>query len=366
MPSADTCKVEQLPAERLRNGEVVARCRLRSGAWQLELITLGAAITRIEVPDREGRTVNVVLAHARLADDGAGREYFGAIVGRLANRLRSGLLPLDGATHQLATNDGAHHLHGGLQGFDKRVWRIVDLARGSGRAEATLEHVSAAGEEGYPGTLRAQARYTLSETGCVELRIEARTDATTVANLTSHGYFNLRGSGHVLAHQLQLDADRYCVVDRDLLPTGELRLVAGTPFDFREPKPVGRDLGARDPQLLLAGGYDHCLVLTQGEHAITKVDAAAPTLRRAGALTDPESGRCMELWTDQPGVQLYTGNFLDGAATGGDGRRYGRHAGLCLETQRFPDAPHHPSFPSVVLRPGDVYSSTTQWRFTTG
>jgi aldose 1-epimerase len=343
--------------------EPIERFRLQAGRTVLECISLGAAITRLDVADRSGQLTNVVLDHANLERYAQGREYFGAVVGRLANRLRDAQLPLDGALHWLTTNDGVHHLHGGVTGFDKRLWRPRDVGVDQGRACATFEYVSPDGEQGYPGELHARVRYAVADDGTVEIALSAISDRATVVNLTNHSYFNLAGHGTVLDHKLQVDAERFCVVDAELLPTGELRSVAGTPFDFRSAKRIGQDLAADDPQLRLAGGYDHCLVLTPPEAAPTVAVTGAAELRRACVLTEPASGRSLEVWTDQPGVQLYSGNFLDGRCLSSDGRRFDRHAGLCLETQRLPDAPHHPAFPSVVLRPGETYRSTTLWRF---
>jgi aldose 1-epimerase len=333
--------------------------RLRAGSITLEFIALGATITRLEVPDRDGRCANVVLGPARLADYGATRDYFGAIVGRLANRLRAGELPLNGNLYQLSCNDGRHHLHGGAAGFDRRVWRLVETSEDEYTASARLEYQSPDGEEGYPGTLRAAVRYSVTAGGCVDVLLTAQAEQPTVVNLTNHSYFNLIGEGEadVLRHELMIAADRFCAVDDELIPTGELRPVAGTAFDFRSLRRIGQDIGSADAQLQVARGYDHCMVLSHAHRA------GEPGL--ACVLFEPSRGRRLEVWTDQPAVQFYSGNFLDGTVTGRSGRPYGRHAGLCLETQKLPDAPHHPAFPPVTLSSGESYVATTRWRFST-
>lgn len=350
------CTVEL--AERVQGPQgTLERHRLRAGPFTAEVGTLGATLLRLELPGRDGRPANVVLGHARLQSYLQGREYFGASVGRLANRLAQGWLRLGDGEYRLTCNDGRNHLHGGTVGFDRRRWEVCDGAGGE-RARLVLELTSPDGDQGYPGELRVRATYELDPDG--ELRIEyaATTDAPTVVNLTNHAYFNLsgEGSGDVLAHELTTVADRYCVVDEELVPTGELRSVTGTPFDFRAPTPLGRRIGDPDPQLHLAGGYDHCLVFAAAP-------APAPALRHVCTLDDPRSGRRLEIRTDRPGVQLYTGNFLDGSVVGPGGQPYRRHGAVCLETQALADAPNHPHFPSVELRPGERYVARTAWRF---
>ena len=319
------------------------------------MLTLGATIARLDVPDRHGRLANVVLGHADASRYARGREYFGAVVGRLANRLAYGRLQIDTGSYQLSCNDGPHHLHGGWVGFDKQLWQ-VDRATGGEAAALALSFVSRDGEEGYPGTVTAITTYTLSSDGALRIELEATTDAPTVVNLTNHSYFNLAGeaSGDVLTHRLQIDADAFLAVDETLIPTGERRLVGGTPFDFREPRAIGEQLRQRDEQLDIARGFDHCCVLHPGPRA---------TPGFACRLVDPHSQRSLEVWTDRPGVQFYSGNFLDGSSIGPGDVAYGRHAGLCLETQHFPDAPHHASFPSVRLLPGETYRAVTILRF---
>lgn len=350
------CRVENVEQLHASDGAVIERHRLRAGPFVVEIGTLGATVLRVDLPGRDGRTSNVVLGHARLQAYEQGRDYFGASVGRLANRLAHGRLRLGAESYQLTCNDGPHHLHGGTLGFDRRPWAVHGSAEGAS-ARIALELRSPDGDQGYPGALHASATYELDPDG--ELRIEyaATADAPTVVSLTNHAYFNLAGEGwgDVLDHELTIAADRYCVVDESLIPTGELRPVAGTPFDFRAPTPLGRRIQDPDPQLRIAGGYDHCLVLEGAQ------DATA--LRHACTLDDPRSGRRLEIRTDRPGVQLYSGNFLDGSVVGPGGRPYRRHGAVCLETQALPDAPNHPHFPSVELRPGERYRARTSWRF---
>jgi aldose 1-epimerase len=264
---------------------------------------------------------------------------------------------LDGHEHRLATNDGANHLHGGRRGFDRRTWTVVET-RGGEAAVARFQLTSADREEGYPGQLTATVTYTLAPDDTLRIDYEATTSTTTVVNLTQHSYFNLAGeaAGDALAHEIEISADEVCAIDRGLIPTGELRTVAGTPFDLRESRSIASALSQTDPQLRVAGGFDHCFALRGWRDG-------RGSLRRACTLTDPRSGRRLRVDTDQPGVQFYSGNFLDGTALGPAGRAYGRHAGVCLETQHFPDAPNRPEFPSIVLRPGERYATATVLRF---
>lgn len=341
-------------------GQGIERFRLRAGACAMEVIDAGCAITRLSVPDRSGAQHNVVLGYADLREYlGARREYFGAIVGRVANRIAHGQFDLAGRRHSLARNDGPHHLHGGRIGFDRRTWGVVEAAADEATARIVFERRSDDGEEGYPGTLDVRVSYTLAAPGELRLEYHATTTSTTLVNLTNHTYFNLGGAddgGDVLQHELQIEADAFCAVDAGLIPTGELRPVQGTPFEFRRSAPIGDRLGAAHEQLEHAGGYDHCFVLRPAT-------PAGAELRPACVLDEPRSGRRLRVWTDRPGMQFYSGNFLDGTAVGPGGVRYRRHAGLCLETQAFPDAPHHPGFPSIVLEPGQQYRAVTVWRF---
>ena len=352
------CEVSRLEDETL-DGTGVERFRLRAGSIALECLGLGCAITRLEVPDRNGRVDNVVLGYRDAQDYGADdhREYFGVVVGRVANRIGSARFTLDGQEHRLPTNDGANHLHGGRCGFDRRPWSVVEIGNGEA-ASVRFRRVSPDREEGYPGQLTATVTYTLTPDDTLRIDYEATTTETTIVNLTQHSYFNLagEGSGDVLEHEIQIDADEVCAVDRGLIPTGELRRVGGTPFDLRDARTIASALLQTDPQLRIAGGFDHCFALRGWRDA-------SRTPRPACTLTDPRSGRRLRVDTDQPGVQFYTGNFLDGTAVGPTGRAYLRHSGVCLETQHFPDAPNRPEFPSIVLRAGERYATATVLRF---
>jgi aldose 1-epimerase len=323
---------------------------------EVRIITYGAAITSLKTPDRAGHFKNIVLGFDALEPYLAGVPYFGATVGRYANRIADGRFLLDGKTYSLPRNDGPNSLHGGAKGFDKRVWSAAPSQSPQGPA-LTLTHVSADGEEGYPGTLTAHVTYTLGDDDTLAIAFQATTTAPTPVNLANHAYFNLTGdpARAILDHVLTIDADRFTPVNATLIPTGELRGVAGSPFDFRKPTAIGARIEAADEQLRLGHGYDHNWVLE-------KPQAGAMTL--AAVLSDPESGRALELRTTQPGLQFYSGNFLDGKPAG-KGTVFVHRTGLCLETQHFPDSPNEPSFPSTILRPGETYSEKTVLAFKT-
>ena len=280
------------------------------------------------------------------------------VVGRYGNRIANGRFTLDGRTYALATNNGPNHLHGGLKGFDKVVWVAEGFERG-GSVGVTYRHVSPDGDEGYPGRVEVRVSYTLSPSNELAVDYEATTDRPTPINLTQHSYFNLAGdaSGDVLGHQLTIDADRFTPVDATLIPTGELAPVAGTPFDFRQPTTIGARIAADHPQLKTGNGYDHNFVLNGWS------PGSSQALHHAARAVDPGSGRTLDVATTEPGVQFYSGNFLDGTVVGKSGRAYGRRHGFCLETQHFPDSPNHPAFPSTILRPGDTYRSRTVFTF---
>ena len=341
----------------LDDGTVIEAVTLtNANGVSARVMTLGAVLQSLEVPDREGRSADIVLGYDTPAEYLANPQYFGATVGRYANRIAAGKFTLDGKGYTLATNDGPNHLHGGPLGFDKRVWRIVSVESGPS-ASVTLGYRSPDGEEGYPGNLDVTATYTLDEQNQLTIEYRATTDAPTIVNVTNHSYFNLGGaSGHetALDHVLTLHADRFTPVDKTLIPTGEVRPVAGTPFDFRQPTAIGarvRDAG--DEQLRIGLGYDHNFV----------VDGEAGALRPAVRLEDPQSGRVMELLTTAPGVQFYSGNFLDATAIGKGGQMYRQGDGLCFEPQVFPDSPNQESFPSSRLDPGQTYRNTMVLRF---
>jgi aldose 1-epimerase len=322
---------------------------------EVRAISYGGIIVSLRTPDRDGHLDDIVLGYDSL--DGYvtnNSPYMGAIIGRYGNRIASGRFELDGQTHALATNDGPNHLHGGVRGFDKVVWSIDPRPDGPGVGVA-FTRVSPAGEEGYPGALTSQVVYTLTDDNALTVEYRATTDAPTHVNLTQHSYFNLAGQGarDILAHELQIDADRYTPVDETLIPTGELADVTGTPFDFRRPAAIGARIDADDVQIARGRGYDHNFVLRR----------SGDGLERAARVVDPSTGRTLEIATTEPGIQFYSGNFLDGSITGKAGRAYRHRYGFCLETQHYPDSPNQPSFPSTVLRPGEEYATTTVFRF---
>jgi aldose 1-epimerase len=335
----------------LADGTEVSSWSLENGGTRLKVLDYGGIVQSLEIPDRHGRYANVSLGFDDIGDYVAGSPYFGALIGRFGNRVAKGRFTLDGVGHQLPVNDGDNSLHGGTEGFDRRLWQVEPFTDGPD-VGLRLRLTSADGEMGYPGTLRVKVTYTLTGDGDWRIDYEATTDRTTVVNLTNHVYWNLAGEsgGPVHDHELSIAASRYTPVGPGLIPTGEQAEVAGTPFDFREAKPVGRDLRAADRQLLHAQGFDHNWVLDKG---VTDEPAHAATLR------DPSSGRTLEIATTEPGLQFYSGNFLDGTLVGSGGTVYRQGDALCLETQHFPDSPNQPSFPSTVLRPGQTYRSTT-------
>ena len=319
---------------------------------ELRAMTYGAIILSLRVPDRRGRLDDVVLGFETAADYAINSDAcFGAVIGRYANRIARGRFELAGRTYELSVNDGPNHLHGGVHGFHNAVWR-AEPAPGGG---VVFTHTSPDGEEGYPGALAASVSYRLTDTDALVVDFSATTDRPTVLNLSQHTYFNLAGQGarDVLDHELQIHADRYTPVDEALIPTGELATVDGTPFDFRIPTPIGRHIGRDEVQLRRGRGYDHNLVLTR----------PAGGLQLAARAVERSSGRTIEVATTEPGLQLYTGNFLDGSITGKEGRVYRQRYGFCLETQHFPDSPNKPHFPSTVLTPGGIYRSRTVFRF---
>lgn len=309
--------------------------------YEVSITTFGGAITSLKVPDRHGVFGDIVLGYETLDDYVRHPRYFGALIGRHANRIARGQFSLNGTTYQLPRNNGANHLHGGPHGFDKRVWSARE-----GDDVLHLLYLSKDGEEGYPGNLTAFVDYRLSGN---ELSIDyhASTDGETIVNLTNHSYFNLRGEGTILDHELTLNADSFTPVDEELIPTGEIKAVADTPWDFRN----GRQIGSRISSV--SGGYDHNFVLNDWDGS----------LRFAARLYEPVSGRVLEMLTTQPGMQFYSGNFLDGSLVGKGGVAYQKYTGLCLEPQHFPDAPNHSNFPSTVLRPGEEYNQRTLIRF---
>ncbi|MFJ3652205.1 aldose epimerase family protein [Streptomyces nigra] len=340
----------------LPDGTKVHSWSLANGGTRMKVLSYGGVVQSLEVPDRRGRLANVSLGFRSLDDYVASSPYFGALIGRYGNRIGKGRFTLDGRTYQVDVNDGENSLHGGAQGFDKRVWDVEPFTKGAD-VGLHLHLTSRDGEMGYPGTLRVKVTYTLTRYGDWRIDYAATTDKPTVVNLTSHVYWNLagEGSGSIEGHRLKIDGSRYTPVDAGLIPTGEQARVAGTPFDFRRAKTVGEDLREAHQQLLYGQGFDHNWVLDKG---------ISPRPEWAATLQDPSSGRTLRIATTEPGLQFYSGNFLDGTLVGTGGRVYRQGDGLCLETQHFPDSPNRASFPSTVLRPGQTYRSTTVHSFT--
>lgn len=342
----------------LEDGSRVDRWTLTNGAARVRILSYGGIIQSLDVPDRKGRKTNVALGFDNVADyvKNSG-PYFGAIIGRYANRIAGGTFTLDGKSYQLPVNNGPNSLHGGLKGFDKRIWDVRPV-RGHHTVGLALTYTSKDGEEGYPGRLKVRVDYTLTPRNELRVDYRATTDKPTVVNLTNHSYWNLggEGTGSIEDHTLRLAASHYTPVDDTLIPTGEIAPVAGTPFDLRKGLVIGDGIRADDPQLLLGHGYDHNFVLDKG---VTREPVPI-----AHAL-DPRSGRTLTVSTTEPGVQLYTGNFLDGSFTGTSGRAYRQSDGFALETQHYPDSPNQPDFPSTVLRPGQTYTSSTVFAFST-
>jgi len=325
-----------------------------TGGLRLSVLDYGAIVQALRAPDRDGKVEDVVLGYGDVAAYERDRFYVGAAIGRYAGRIGGAAFTLDGTRYALTANDQPNHLHGGRRGFGAVLWRARTFEDGDA-VGVVLEHSSPDGDEGYPGTLDVRVTYAVSEANVLSVDYHATTDRPTPVNLTQHAYFNLagEGSGDVLGHELTVRAASYTPLAANLLPTGAIASVEGTPLDFRAPRRIAECIDADHEQIRIAGGYDHNFVLDGFGSA-----APAPAAR----LADPASGRVLEVHTTEPGMQLYTGNFLDGSA-GKHGHRYGPRAGVCLETQHFPDSPNQPAFPSTILRPGEEYRSRTEFRF---
>ncbi len=327
-----------------------------ANGMKVKITTYGGIVTAIEVPDKNGKMDDVVLGFDNLDEYLKGHPSFGTIPGRYANRIAKARFTLGGKEYKLFANNGENSLHGGKKGFDKYVWKAREVAAKDGVA-LEVAHTSPDGDEGYPGTLTATVVYTLTNANELRIDYSATSDKDTVVNLTNHSYFNLKGAGNgdILDHELMLNADRFTPVNAGLIPTGELRSVTGTPLDFTKPAKIGARIESDYDQMKIGRGYDHNFV----------VNGRAGSRRLAGRATEATSGRVLEVWTTEPGVQLYTGNFLDGSKVGKGGKAYKQRYGFCLETQHFPDSPNQPSFPSAVLKKGGRYQTTTVFKFLT-
>lgn len=326
-----------------------------SRGMRVQVITYGGIITSIEVPDKNGNFQDVVLGYDNLDDYEKNNPYFGALIGRFGNRIANGKFTLDNNEFTLAQNDGQNHLHGGVKGFDKVVWDADPLISND-EAILRLSYLSKDMEEGYPGNLSVVVEYILNQNNELKVHYSAETDKTTIVNLTQHSYFNLSGSEDILSHDLFINADHYLPVDETLIPVGELSSVEGTPFDFKIAKPIGRDIEEKNEQLQRGLGFDHCWVLNDPDSG----------MRTAAILSEPLTGRTMEIITDQPAIQFYSGNFLNGThPIKNSDSFYGHRSGLCLETQHYPNSPNENTFPSVVLEPGESFESRTIFSFST-
>jgi aldose 1-epimerase len=326
-----------------------------ANGMQAGIITYGGTVVSLTAPDRNGKYADVVLGMDDLAGYMKATAFFGALIGRYGNRIGHAQFSLDGNTYKLPANDNGNMLHGGPAGFDKRVWSAMPGSSADGQT-LELTYVSKDGEAGFPGTLTSKVVYTLTAKNELKIDYSATTDKPTVVNLTNHSYFNLAGQGEsdILGHEVMIDADRYTPVDDHLIPTGELRPVAGTPFDFTKPTAIGARIEANDEQIRFGKGYDHNWVLNKAAGGLTK----------AAEVHEAKSGRVMEVWTTEPALQFYTGNFLDGTLKG-KGKTYIRRGAFCMETQHYPDSPNKPAFPSTELKPGETYRTTTLYRFST-
>lgn len=341
--------IQQAPFGTLPDGRQVSVFTLaNAGGMSVKILDFGGIITEIHVPDRVGKFADVALGFDTLVPYLGDSPYFGALIGRYGNRIAAGRFSLEGQDYQLPVNNGRNHLHGGTPGFDRVLWQ----ARIEGD-ELVLAYRSVDGEQGYPGTLDATVRYRLTEDNEIVVRFHAVSDRATPVNLTQHSYFNLAGGGSILDHRITIDADAFVPIDADLIPFGRLAPVTGTPFDFRSARAIGERIAEDDEQLRHGGGYDHCFALNK------PVEKA---MARAARVLDPGSGRVLELFTREPGVQFYSGNFLDGSLQG-KGRAYAYRGGFCLEPQHFPDSPNQPAFPNTILRPGEVYETESRFRF---
>ncbi len=350
-----TPTITAAPFGRLPDGRDATLYTLNNGAGLVACISdFGGVITQLHVPGRDGVMADIVLGFDDVTPYAGDSEYFGALIGRYGNRIANARFALDGVTHQLDINNGANHLHGGMQGFHRVLWQAETFTTPKS-AGLILSHVSPDGDMGYPGNLEVTVIYELRSDKELRIAFHAITDQATPVNLTNHAYFNLAGEGDILDHEIMIEADAYTRIDNTQIPLGDLPPVAGTPFDFRSPRAIGARIAEDEQQLRDGYGYDHNWVLNK---------STPKALELAARLRDPASGRVLEVWTQEPGLQFYSGNFLDGRLSG-KGRSYAYRSGICLEPQHFPDSPNQPSFPSTILRPGEEYSTVMSYRFTT-
>jgi aldose 1-epimerase len=352
--SKPTGTISQAPFGKTADGTPVEMYTLRNyNGMETRIMTYGGIVVSLKVPDKNGKYGDVVLGYDNLDDYLKNNPFFGALVGRYGNRIANGKFALDGKEYTLALNNAPNNLHGGPVGFDKRVWKVARADVGPDGPRLELTYLSEDGDQGFPGNLKVTATYTLTDDNGLRLDYTATTDKDTVCNLTQHSYFNLTGKGDVLNHQVFINADKFTPVDNTLIPTGKLKPVAGTPFDFRTATAVGVRIDANDDQIKFGHGYDHNWV----------IDKPPGKLGLVARVTDPITGRAMEVWSTEPGVQFYSGNFLDGSITGKNGWVYQRRNGLCFEPQHYPDSPNHPQFPSAELKPGQTYHNTIIYKF---
>jgi aldose 1-epimerase len=328
---------------------------INKNGMEAKITNYGGIVVSLTAPDREGKFSDIVLGVNTLEEYIKGHPYFGCIVGRYGNRIAQGMFTLNGVKHTLAKNNGENHLHGGIKGFDKVVWTAKEIKGNNDGVGLQLTYVSKDGEEGYPGNLTSIVTYTLTNKNELKIDYSATTDKDTIVNLTHHSYFNLagEGSGDILNHELMINADKFTPIDKTLIPLGELRNVKGTPMDFTKPTSIGARINNEDDQISFGLGYDHNWVINKEKKGLTL----------AATVYESTTGRLMEVHTTEPGIQFYSGNFLDGTIKGKSGKIYEKRFGLCLETQHFPDSPNKPQFPSTVLKPGQKYTQTTIYRF---
>ena len=349
-----TMKIEKQAFGKTADGTPVDLYTLtNTNGFEVAITNYGGIVVSIMAPDRNGKLEDVVLGYETLQEYMNDSAYIGALIGRFGNRIAHGRFTLNEVEYTLAQNNGENHLHGGITGFNKVVWHAEPF-RDNDSDGIKLTYQSKDGEEGYPGNLSVTVVYSLTNDNALQIDYTATTDHITVVNLTNHSYFNLVGEGDILEHELMINADRFTPVDDGLIPTGELRSVTGTPMDFTQPNAIGARIEQDTEQLMFGGGYDHNWVLTNGDG----------TLILAGSVYEPTTGRIMEVYTTEPGMQFYSGNFLDGSNIGKGGNVYEHRYGFCLETQHFPDSPNQPNFPSTVLNPGEIYTTTTIYKFT--